>query len=245
MRRFFVQDIKEDSETVSIRGDEFRHLTRVLRLGAGSRVVLFNGRGLELLARIESVSKTSATARIEGRLEGRAESPLGLTLVQGLVKGGKPELIIQKATELGVKGIFFYSTSRSVPRIDGKRLVERIERWRRVAVEAAKQCRRSIVPEVGGVRGLEETLSSAGGTLRLMLYEGEDAAPIGDVIRENRHGKDAVICAGPEGGLSREDVATGRRHGFRAVSLGPRILRAETASIAAVSIVQYELGDMG
>ncbi len=245
MRRFLVEELKEDSRRVCIRGGEFRHLSRVLRLVPGTRVVVFNGSGLEFTARIESVTKTSATAVIEERIEAAKESPLELTLIQGLVKGGKPELIIQKATELGVKKIFFYNASRTVPQIHEERLEEKLKRWRRVAVEASKQCGRSIVPPVHGITDLEETLSSIEAQLKLMLYEGEGVRPLKEVLRQ-AGGIDSVsVCTGPEGGLSHEEVLVGSRLGFRAVGLGPRILRAETASIAALSIVQYELGDLG
>ncbi len=247
MKRFFVEDIDIDSALVRISGAEFAHLKKVLRLKAGAAVALFNGSGLELTGVIESIGKDMAVVRVGGRFTNRRESPLEITLLQGLVKKDKPEFIIQKATELGAKEVYFYSTSRTVPVISGGRSEDKIPRWRKISVEAAKQCGRTILPRISIVKDLKDALGLRRDALKLLFWEGEGVRSVKDVIKTHLTlpaGKGLVVLVGPEGGFSEEDVKTAVAEGFIPVGLGPRILRAETAAVAALSILQYELGDL-
>ncbi len=245
MRRFFIEDMDERSASVRVTGEELKHLKKVLRLRPGSPAAAFDGRGLELTGIIESVGADCAIIRVEGRSFGAGESPLGITLVQGLVKGSRPELIVQKATELGVRGVHFYSSGRTIPVLREERSGNRLARLRRVAVEAAKQCGRTRVPLIS-FPGFDEALSLHEGGLKLLFWEGERSRTVKEALRAPLPplSGGVVMLAGPEGGLSAEDAAKAAGRGFTAVSLGPRVLRAETAALAAVSIVQYELGDM-
>lgn len=243
MRRFFVAEIDEGSKTVRVRGEEFIHLKKVLRLKAGSPIAVFNGRGVELTGIIESIGPDSASVKIEGSSVGEKESPVRIILLQGLVKGEKPELIVQKATELGVAEVHFYSTSRTVPVIGEEKSVYKISRLRKVAIESAKQCGRSVIPILSFL-DLDEALEISGG-LKLLFWEGERSRGIKEILKPlpSPPGELAILT-GPEGGLSAEDASKAISKGFIPVSLGPRILRAETAALAAASILQYELGDM-
>ncbi len=243
MRRFYVEEINEDSKEVDIQGPELIHLKKVLRLGKGASVSVFNGQGLELRGRVESMGRAKAVVKIEGRVENKLESPVEVVLIQGLVKGLKPEFIVQKATELGVTTVRFFGADRAVPGMRG-RLAARLSRWRRVAVEAAKQCGRQVVPEVEFMPDLKSAVSEVGGLLKLQLYEGkiEGVISLKAALKSPFNNKGVAVLVGPEGGFTVVELDTAGQAGFRPVSLGPRTLRAETAAVAVLSIVQYELG---
>ncbi len=244
MRRFFVEDINEDSKEVDIQGPEFAHLKKVLRLAKGASVSVFNGRGLELYGRVESMGRNKVVVKIEGRVEDKLESPVEVVLIQGLVKGPKPEFIVQKATELGATTMRFFGADRAVPGMRGGRLAARLSRWRRVAVEAAKQCGRQVVPKVEFMPDIKSAVSEVRGLLKLQLYEGEVEGVISlkAALKSPFQDKGVAILVGPEGGFTVAELDIAGQAGFRPVSLGPRTLRAETAAVAVLSIVQYELG---
>jgi len=247
MRRFFVEGIAKDSNAVTIAGDEFTHLKKVLRLSEGAKVELFNGKGLTLAGTIASIDKTSASIEINSVAEGKRESSLRLTLLQGMLKGEKPELVVQKATELGVSEIVFYSTARTVPELKAEKAEGKLKRWNKIAVEAAKQCGRSTLPALSVSSTFKAALAPRPG-LKVILWEGRGCDKSANGFKEALEmpeAKDAVvILVGPEGGFSEEEVTQAQEAGFITVGFGPRVLRAETAAIAAVSAVQYELGDM-
>lgn len=247
MRRFFIEDIKEDSKEVRIDGSEFVHLKKVLRLGEGDALSVFDGRGLELHGRVVSIGRAGALVSIDSRVEGGAESPTKVVLLQGLLKGAKPGLVVQKATELGVSSLCFYGGGRAVFGIKGDRVAGRIKRWRRVAIEAAKQCGRAVVPGVGYSADLEGAISALGpldGWCKLRGDAGEAAPSISIKEALSRPAKKVgvVLLVGPEGGFSDPEQQVAGRAGFIPVGLGPRTLRAETAALAILSIVLYELG---
>lgn len=242
MRRFFVEEIAEGTEAARIAGGEFAHLKKALRLRKGDAVALFNGKGLELNGTIESVGRDFAEVRIEGRAERRSESPVEVILLQGLLKGDKPEFIIQKATELGASEISFYTTARTVPLAPDR---AKEARWRKVAIEAAKQCGRTVLPRVTVAGDLRGALAGREGMVKLALWEGvAGAGGIKEALRGAAEAKGVVALVGPEGGFSKEDVEAAKKEGFVSVGLGPRILRAETAAVAVLTVVQYELGDL-
>lgn len=246
MRWFFVEDIKADDSIVRIAGAEFTHLKKVLRLTPGSAVSVFNGRGLKLSGRIDSMDGESAVMTVEGSTLNEGESGVDLTLVQGLLKGDKPELIVQKTTELGVKGVCFYSAPRTVPDLNEEKARERVRRWRRVAIEAAKQCGRTIVPSMDYV-DFASALERGGDGVRVVLWENERSQGIGDILErcKGAGGGAITLLVGPEGGFSADDLDEAVKKGFIPASLGGRVLRAETAAIAGVSIIQHRLGDLG
>jgi len=253
VRRFFVEGINGDDGTVVITGEEFYHLARVLRLKQGADVALFDGRGLELTGRVASVEGGRAVVDVTGLKENSSESPLEITLLQGVAKGGRMEIIIQKGTELGVSTIRPFLTERSVPRLGVDGIEKRLHRWRRVALEAAKQCGRGVIPAIKEPVPLEEAIVGHGDCLKLVPWEMEKSRGIGEVLDRYRSeipegsGKvhKVVVLVGPEGGLAPESVELARREGFQPVTLGPRILRTETAAIALIAVLQYALGDLG
>lgn len=243
-RRFFVEGMDASSGRVELEGEEFVHLKRVLRLAPGAEVVLLNGRGLARKGRVSSVGKGSASVEVTGPAEAAPESHVRIVLVQALLKGDRPELIVQKATELGIAGVRFYASSRSVPRPGEGRSVQRLQRLKRVAVEGAKQCGRAVLPEIEICGGLGEALSGLSG-LRLIFWECAGAVPLKGLLANSEMPKEAAAVVGPEGGFSEDEAATALSAGFLKASLGPRVMRAETAAIAALTVLQYALGDLG
>ncbi len=247
MRRFFVEDITPDSRFADIRGEEFSHLRKVLRLKKGDEVIVFNGRGIELKGTIDSITGECAGIGITAVVEVKTESLLDITLLQALLKGDKNELVIAKATELGVKSISFYSTKRTIKVFGDAKKDKRLERWKRVAIEAAKQCQRPIVPEVLLIKDFKEALEKhALLPLRVFLYEGENTLSLGDALSTGKGDaiKNIAIVVGPEGGFSDEEVQEAAALGYVVAGMGPRRLKSETAAIAAVSILQHRAGDM-
>ncbi|MBI2400090.1 MAG: 16S rRNA (uracil(1498)-N(3))-methyltransferase [Deltaproteobacteria bacterium] len=243
MRRFFLEEIDESAEKAEITGEEFTHLKKVLRLGPGDGLAIFNGKGLELTGRIESIGQRSAVITIEGRNEKAIESALDLVLLQGLLKGDRPEFIVQKATELGLTGICFYTTARTVPRVDGEGAEKKLLRWKKASIEAAKQCGRTTLPRITLAAGLKEAVQGSTAELKLLLWEKEGAVSLGERL-EGRHPHSAALLVGPEGGLSDDEALLAEKAGFLKAGMGPRILRAETAAVAASAIVQYAFGGL-
>ena len=244
MRRFFIEEMTETAGTARITGAEFTHLKKVLRLSAGADVVLFNGRGLAVQAVIVEMGDNFAEVRITGPCPQTRESPVKITLLQAFVKGDKPEFIIQKATELGASAISFYTTERTVPLAPNPK---REARWRKISIGAAKQCRRSVLPRISVAGSLAKVLAEweSRGALKLALWEGvSEGGTIKEALRSGSGAEGVVVLVGPEGGFSKDEIDAAARAGFRIVGLGPRILRAETAAVAALALMQYELGDL-
>jgi 16S rRNA (uracil1498-N3)-methyltransferase len=208
-------------------------------------VVAVDGSGRDYTVRIERVS-AQTTGTIVGVTARDTESPFSITLVQGLPKGDKLETIIRAATELGVARVAPAITARTVVRLDAARGAARLARWERVAREAAKQCGRARLPVIDAARPLVEWIAEPADTtvLRLCFWE-EARAPLADVVTtlaEPPAG--AMVIVGPEGGLTRDEVDTARRAGWRVTGFGPRLLRTETAGPAIVAALQFKFGDL-
>jgi len=242
--RFFVPSREIQDAQARLEGGEFRHLQRVLRLREGDRVTLFDDEGREHAGVIVSLSPRVAAVRITATTRPERESALAITLFQGIPKGRKMDLVVEKATELGVRAIVPFVSAFSaagMPAAGGK-----AERWRRIALAAAKQSARTAVPEVREPVTFPEVVAAgAGAALRLLFYEGPDTEPVAGVLDGVSAPATAAIVVGSEGGLSHDEVSDARAHGFRAVHLGPRILRTETAALVAVTLVQARWGDLG
>jgi len=242
-RRFFAQYIRLGQERVEIRGEEFIHIKKVLRLEVGSPVILLNGKGLELTGAVEAFGKDSALVKVEASSEGAGESSVSVTLLQALIKGDKPELVVQKATELGAERIIFYTNDRTVPSPSTDKIDSKLERLRRISLEAVKQCERSVVPEID-LLGFEEALALCGDDRGIILYEGETGNSFKKSLSFLPEGRGVCLLIGPEGGFTGDEVGKALAAGFVAAGLGRRVLRSETAALAALAIVRYELGDI-
>ncbi|KAA2283669.1 16S rRNA (uracil(1498)-N(3))-methyltransferase [Arenimonas fontis] len=214
------------------------HLVRVLRLGPGDALVLFNGDGHDYPAVLLETGKRGASAEVSGQVPVANESPLRITLAQGIARGDKMDWVLQKATELGVAAIVPVLTERTEVKLDGDRAGKRLAHWRGVLAAACEQCGRARLPTLSAPVPLAQWAASAREPLKLVLE------PEGGVALADLPATDAVALAvGPEGGLSARDLEALRAAGFRSLRLGPRVLRTETAGLAAVAALQACWGD--
>lgn len=220
-----------------------RHAARVLRLRAGDELILFDGAGGEYAACIAGIERERVSVDVREWRATERESPLAVTLVQALQAGEKMDMTVQKAVELGVTRIVPVTSRRSVVRLDGERAARRIEHWRGVAASACEQCGRNKIPVVSELENLERWLArpAASGVLRLML------APSGEhslaTLSPPAPDQTLELLIGAEGGLAPEEMQRAAQAGFVAVRLGPRILRTETAGLAALAAMQCLWGD--
>ena len=226
---------------VTLPAQAGEHVARVLRLVAGDPLTLFNGDGADYATTILAGGKREVRVRVLGREAVARESPLRLTLAQGMARGEKMDLIVQKATELGVSRIVPLLTERSEVRLDPARAEKRLAHWRAVAASACEQCGRASLPEILPAQALPAWLATLAddGALRLaLLPEAESSA------RELHPGSaGALLVVGPEGGLGERDTISLHDAGFHGLRLGPRILRTETAGLAALAALQALHGD--
>ncbi|MDZ4348157.1 MAG: 16S rRNA (uracil(1498)-N(3))-methyltransferase [Xanthomonadaceae bacterium] len=221
-----------------------QHLIRVLRLGVGDECVLFNGDGFDYRAVLESAAKKSVTARLAARERVACESPLRVVLAQALARGEKMDWVLQKATELGVAAIAPIITEHTEVRLDAERGERRMSHWRGVIAAACQQCGRAQLPQLSEPRALADwAVSVPPDALRLALHPGGQLA-LGDVPAPPS-GASLILVVGPEGGLSERDMSQLQRAGFSGLRLGPRVLRTETAGLAALAALQARLGDLG
>lgn len=241
--RFFCPLALSAGVSVDLPESAARHAARVLRLRSGDDLTLFDGRGGEYAARIAQVERDRVRVDVLAWDARECESPLALTLVQALQAGEKMDLTVQKAVELGVGRIVPVLARRSVVRLDGARAARRVEHWRGVAASACEQCGRNRVPEVAELQGLERWLAqpAPAGALRLMLAPG--AGHTLATLAPPPAGSPIELLIGSEGGLAPEEMHAAAQAGFVAVRLGPRVLRTETAGLAALAAIHARWGD--
>ncbi|WCN38731.1 16S rRNA (uracil(1498)-N(3))-methyltransferase [Aneurinibacillus uraniidurans] len=240
MQRYFVEPIHMREHEVTITGDDVNHIVRVMRNRVGDEVICCNGQGRDVRGAIEAIEPDAVHIRIvEEGLKNR-ELPVQVTIAQGLPKGDKMEWVIQKGTELGAFSFCAFTSSRTVVKLDAKKEAKRLERWQKIAKEAAEQSHRSVVPQIENVQSWRELLASASGFhYAVLAYEKEESATFGRVLADMTPGSKLLVVIGPEGGFDEKEVAEAEAAGFAAVSLGKRILRAETAPLYALSCVSY------
>jgi len=245
MPRFYIPNPHIQNGLLKIEGDEVKHIRKVLRLKAGDAILVFDGLGKEFEGTIIEEERSSVMVKIQHIFSSRGDSSLEVTLAQSLLKGEKMDYLIQKATELGVKEIIPFFSSRSVPLLEKSRGLKRHHRWEKIAIEASKQCGRVVVPKVESLQDYSDMLRSASpDSLRLILWE-KGGIKLKEALERSREKTKIFFVIGPEGGFSQDEVDQAKRAGFVAVTLGRRVLRAETASLSFLSILQYEWGDMG
>ena len=239
MRRFFAGDMDLTADAVTLSGDEARHIVRVLRMRPGDELLLISGAGEECSAVIEDCGEDRVSLKIKERSLSSAEPHTNVTLYQCLPKQGKMEVIIQKCVELGVHRIVPVASKRCVVKLDGRD--NKLTRWNRVSQEAAKQCGRAFVPEVTAPKKLSE-LDLSLHEKAVVAYENEGDLQLKAYLRGLESApRDIAIIIGPEGGFEPSEVEEILNKGGVAVSLGSRILRTETAGMAMLAQIMYEL----
>lgn len=242
LRRFFINPTDITGETVQMTGSEAHHLRTVLRLAPGDPVTFFDGTGARYQARIEQIFKDRVSATIT---EHTRDLPprVRLHLGQALLKGQKMELILQKATELGVDAIWPFYSEHGIHKTPKE---TQMERWQRIVLEACKQCDRAKPPEIHAPQEINDLIASSPPCdARLIFWEHEGRQTLNEALAaQEKNRRSVFFLLGPEGGFSESEVSSAQGKGFIPVSLGPRILRAETATLAATAILQFTLGNL-
>jgi 16S rRNA (uracil1498-N3)-methyltransferase len=241
--RFYATPLQFDRYTVTLDSDESHHLSRVLRLSEGARVFVFDGLGNEWECEVSRVSRGAVELNLIGLLDDVVESPLNLILAQALIKGDKFDWVVQKATELGVTRIVPLITDHSDRRSAGDSAGRRLERWRRIAHESVKQCGRRRPVEITDLINFEDFCQTEAGKNNLIFSERGGLKPC-DVVAKFGWIRELSLFVAPEGGWSDSEIELSGKSGVIPVHLGPRILRTETAAIAAVILAQHLFGDM-
>jgi 16S rRNA (uracil1498-N3)-methyltransferase len=246
LRRFYVDPQKALQLQFAITGPEARHMIKVLRIQTGECICLFDGKGGEYEAIVGEINKGCVEVSIKNRMISKTESPLNLTLAQGLLKERKMDRIIRQITELGVTAWIPFVASYSVPHWTPERYKKRKQRWQRIASEALKQCHRSKTIGITSLMEYKDIINEgAKYDLKIIFYE-KASMPLSELDRiTDAPVEKTLLVLGPEGGFAPEEVELAVNNGFLPLSLGPRILKAETASLASCTLIQYLFGDMG
>ncbi|MBM4301454.1 MAG: 16S rRNA (uracil(1498)-N(3))-methyltransferase [Deltaproteobacteria bacterium] len=241
MRRFYAHPRQFHQDQVTLEPEETFHLARVLRLSVGARVEVCDGQGGNFAARVATLDPRGATLRILGKLDSWGESPLPLVLGIGLAKGEAMDEAVRQATEMGVSQIFPFISERS-ERLTPERVERRRERWRRLARESIKSCQRSMLPLIEPPRDFAAALKGPE-EVKLIFWEEGRGGGLHSLLQRSRP-RDVRVLIGSEGGFSSAEAALAREAGFHVVSLGPRRLKVATATLAAITLVQYAWGDL-
>ena len=242
MHRFFAEPSQIAGGRIVITGDDVNHISRVLRLKCGDEIEVCDKNKTDYLCVVSEIFKAEVVLQILSKTANENESPIDVTLYQGIPKGDKMDDIVRKCVELGVNKIVPVAMKRTVVKV--KAPYPKTQRWERIILEASKQCRRGIIPQICEPVSFEEMLEQISDeeSLNLLPYENEDKLGLKSVLKEKANHKINIII-GPEGGFDDEEIDRARDKNLNIVTLGPRIMRCETAPIAAVSAVMYELGD--
>jgi len=244
MTRFFIQEDQVKNEVATIVGPDARHISKVLRYQPGQELILV-WRQQAWMGQILQISENRVEIAMCHPLEENKEAPLAMYLLQGIAKGEKMDFIIQKSVELGVIAFIPVSCHYSVVQLTGKKAQERRNRWQKIAESAAKQCGRLTIPEIYPVSSMAEALSYLPEDCRIiMAWEKTEDLSLATALDGEKPAAAALII-GPEGGLTFEEALLAKEKGASLVSLGKRILRTETAALAALSIIMYRWGDVG
>lgn len=240
--RVYVEAPLAAGARVELRGPAHEHVTRVLRLGTGDAVTLFNGDGSDYPSLIGELRRGAAVAEVRAVAPARGESPLAIALVQGIARAERMDLIVQKATELGVAAIQPVVTERSVVKLDAASRAKKLAHWRGIAIAACEQCGRARLPEVAEPLPLADWLARpARAGLRRVQLEPDAGVALAAAAAD---ATSIELLVGPEGGLTETERDAARQTGYRSCRLGPRVLRSETASIAALAVLQATAGDL-
>jgi 16S rRNA (uracil1498-N3)-methyltransferase len=247
MRHFYIDPTAATKSLINIEGSEAHHIKNVLRLKPGDHLKLFDGTGYEYEAVISNLDVATVEVEIQRKLRFPVISGVRILVAQAFLKEKKMDDLVRKLTELGIAGWIPFFSQRSIARPDKKRLAGRIQRWNRIATEALKQCRRKNMLEISKSLSFDEVLEF-GKTcdLKIVFWENE-AVPVTREFGSKTDNplKSIMVMLGPEGGFADLEIERARQAGFVTAGLGPRILRAETATLAACTLIQYLFGDMG
>lgn len=245
MRRLFYKGTL--AAAIEITGDDAHHLMHVMRAKEGQEVIVVDDENQVARMAMSAFREGAVTLTLQERLAADTESPIGLVLAQCLLKADKMDLVVQKAVELGAVGVIPVRSQNCVVRYDAKKAAARRDRWQKIADEAAKQCGRTALLSVAAVTDLNDFLqqnAAAAESELIFFYENEQDQTVKSYLSQVQ-AKRIVLLVGPEGGFSLDEATAVAAASGHSVTLGPRILRAETAALTALAVVQYEKGDLG
>ncbi|MTI66612.1 MAG: 16S rRNA (uracil(1498)-N(3))-methyltransferase [Firmicutes bacterium] len=245
MHRFFINKENIKGDLLVVEGEDVKHIKNVLRLNIDDKINVCDGEGSDYLVKISEISKKDIRCNIIKKYD-TVKTPLEIVLYQGMPKSSKMDLIIQKTTELGVSKIIPVMTKRTVVKINNKKKEKKkITRWEKIATEAAKQSKRGFIPKVEGIINFKDMINILSKEEDILVpYENENNIGIKRVLK-NIEGNKINIIIGPEGGFEEEEIEKLQEINSNIITLGPRILRTETAGFATLAVVMYELGDLG
>ena len=245
MQKFFIEESQIENDKINITGEDVKHISSVLRMQKGEQILIGSKETLETyLTEIEQIEKEKVVAKIIEKLDTQTESNVEIDLYQGLPKAGKMELIIQKTTEIGISKVIPVDMVRCIVKLDEKDAKKKIERWQKVAEGAAKQSKRSKIPEIKNkikIKDLENIISQYDAFI--VAYEEENEVTLKQELKKLREQEKYKIgiLVGPEGGITKEEIEKLTSYNAKVVTLGKRILRTETAPIVLTSNIIYEL----
>lgn len=243
MYRFFIEDGVNSGSEIRISGSDYNHIKNVLRMKKGEEVLISDGKDREYLCAIADITEEEVILSIEDIMGTSRELPTKITLFQGLPKGDKMEQIIQKTVELGVTEIVPVAMKRCVVKLDAKKAGKKVERWNGIALSAAKQSKRGIIPEVKDVVTYQDAVKIAADMDAFLVpYENAEGIEGARKLVDSMKGKKSIaIFIGPEGGFEDSEIELALKHGANTLTLGKRILRTETAGMCMLSILMFEL----
>ena len=245
MKRFFIDRDNIRGDRLTLTGPDVRHVRTVLRLGPGEEILLFDGQGTEYRARIMESTPMAITLLALDEYPATSESPLEITIGQGFLKARKMDRIVRQLTELGCFAFIPFMAERSVPKPKSGPLTQRIRRWETIAREALKQCGRSKAPHVGPVVPFQDLISTRKSyDVKIIFHDQEPEERPGYPLKSQGAVRKVLALIGPEGGFTDKEVSLALDFGFVQISLGPRVLRADTAAVAAGAILQHTFGDL-
>ena len=239
--RIFIAADKIENNIATIEGSDLNYLKNVMRLKIGDEIAVLDNKSREFASKITSMDSKTIKAMFLAEKQPKSELKIQVTIAQGLPKNPKMDIIIQKATELGAVRIIPVKTERSIVKVPEKKEAQRIERWQKIAKEAAEQSGRSVIPIVDDIKSCKEIFSLCNDfDASVMLWEMEKERTLKIFFRENNKIKSILILIGPEGGFSHDEATLAKKQGMETISIGHRILRTETASAAVLSMINYE-----
>jgi 16S rRNA (uracil1498-N3)-methyltransferase len=236
--RIFTRQTLVSNSTLILAEPQSHYLSKVLRMQAGRELILFNGEGGEYNAEISSVHKKHIDVYIKDFNPENRQSHLQLELAIGVSRGERMDWVLQKATELGVTRIIPLMTERTEVKIGGERADKKMEHWQKIIISACEQCQRNLLPELAAPQNYSEWVAHCSAELKFVLHHRDSKG-----LPQDKNATSVALLIGPEGGLDEDEIAQAIARGFSPLTLGPRVLRTETAPVAAISLVQYLWGD--
>ncbi|SDI85471.1 16S rRNA (uracil(1498)-N(3))-methyltransferase [Alteribacillus bidgolensis] len=243
MQRYFVKPENMTVSHVVVTGEDVKHISKVMRMAPGDKIVCLDNQGRQVVSKINDINQDFVKADIIQEIHENNELPLHVTIAQGLIKGDKLDLVIQKGTEFGASAFYLFSADRSVVKWDGKKINKKLERLQKIAKEAAEQSGRRIIPSITFFSSWKEMLKEKQNhDANVFLYEENAKKKLHSDLSEVLNLSPASLLAiiGPEGGVSEEEASAYRKECFRNISLGPRVLRSESASLYLLAALSYQ-----